>query len=104
MKETSVQQLKEKKDQNEAFTLLDVRDPHELHISSLGGQLIPLEDLSERLDELNPDDEIVVMCRSGARSAKACEILEENGFSNVSNLKGGINAWAKEIDPSLPVY
>lgn len=104
MKETTVQQLKEKKDRNDTFTLLDVREPHELHISSLDGQHIPLDDLPGRVDELNADDEIVVMCRSGARSAKACEILEKNGFSNVSNLKGGINEWAKEIDNSLPVY
>ncbi|MFO7846508.1 MAG: rhodanese-like domain-containing protein [Balneolaceae bacterium] len=104
MKEITVQELKEKKDRNDTFTLLDVREPHELHISSLDGKHIPLDDLPGNLDNLNPDEETIILCRSGARSAQACKFLEKNGFKNVSNLKGGINAWAKEIDRSLPVY
>ena len=104
MKETTVQELKEKKDRNDDFTLLDVREPHEYQISNIDGTLIPLDDLPGRTDELDKDKEIVVMCRSGARSAQAVKLLEKKGFENVSNLVGGVNAWAKEIDTSLPVY
>lgn len=104
MKEISVEELKEKKDKNENFTLLDVRETHEYYISNIGGLLVPLDQLQKRLDDLDKHEEIIVMCRSGGRSAKACELLSENGFTNVSNLKGGINQWAKSIDSSLPVY
>lgn len=104
MKETTVQELKKKKDSNDHFTLLDVREPHEYQISNIDGKLIPLDDLPGKLDELDKEKEIVVMCRSGARSAKAVQLLEKKGFKNVSNLVGGVNAWAKEIDTSLPVY
>ncbi len=104
MKETTVQELKEKKDRNDDFTLLDVREPHEYQISNIDGTLIPLDDLPGRTDELEKNKEIVVMCRSGARSAQAVKFLENKGFENVSNLVGGVNAWAKEIDTSLPVY
>jgi adenylyltransferase/sulfurtransferase len=104
MKEITVQELKEKKDRNDDFTLLDVREPHEYQISNIDGELIPLDKLPDRVDELNKEKEIVVMCRSGGRSANACQFLEKKGFKNVSNLVGGVNAWAKEIDTSLPVY
>lgn len=104
MKETTVQELKQKKDSNDDFTLLDVREPHEYHISNINGKLIPLDDLPGELDELDKEKEIVVMCRSGARSGQAVQLLEKKGFKNVSNLVGGVNAWAKEIDTSLPVY
>lgn len=104
MKETTVQELKEKIDRKDDFTLLDVREPHEYQISNIDGTLIPLDDLPGRTDELDKDKEIVVMCRSGARSANACNLLEKKGFKNVSNLVGGVNAWAKEIDTSLPIY
>lgn len=105
MKETTVEELKKKKDSGDKFTLLDVREPHEVHISKIeNSTLIPLDDLPGHLDELEKKNEIVVMCRSGARSAQACELLEKNGFGNVSNLKGGVNEWAKKIDTSLPVY
>lgn len=104
MKETTVEELKKKMDQEEDFILLDVREPYEYQISNIDGKLIPQDDLPDRLDELDKSKEIVVMCRSGARSAKACNFLKKNGFNNVSNLKGGVNAWAREIDNSLPVY
>ncbi|MEX2456857.1 MAG: rhodanese-like domain-containing protein [Balneolaceae bacterium] len=104
MKELTVQELKKKKDNNETFTLLDVREEFEFHISNIDGQLIPLDQLPDRLGELDKEKEVVVMCRTGGRSAKACELLTENGFKNVSNLKGGVNAWAQEIDTTLPVY
>ena len=106
MKEITVQDLKDKMDAGEDFFLLDVREPHEYAISNIDGTLIPLGELPNRLNEIEDqrDKEVVVMCRSGGRSAQGLKILEKNGFSNVINLKGGVNAWAKEIDPSKPVY
>ncbi|MFN3308770.1 MAG: ThiF family adenylyltransferase, partial [Anaerolineales bacterium] len=85
--------------------LIDVREPHELEISRLpGAQLIPLGQLAARLSELDSAEEIVLFCKAGTRSARALELLLSAGFRKVKNLKGGINAWAREVDPSLPVY
>lgn len=106
MKEITVEQLKKKIDHKESFQFLDVREPFEAHLSSINVKTvsIPLDDLEANLDQLEKAEEIVVMCRSGNRSAQACELLEHNGFNNVANLKGGINEWAAKIDPSLPRY
>lgn len=85
--------------------LLDVREPHELEISHLeGATLIPLGQLAARLSELNSAEEMVVFCKGGTRSARALDLLLSAGFRKVKNLKGGINAWANEIDPSMPIY
>ena len=85
--------------------LIDVREPHELMISSLeGAQLIPLGQLAGKLSELDTAEDLVLFCKSGARSARALELLVGAGFRKVKNLKGGINAWAVEVDQSLPVY
>jgi adenylyltransferase/sulfurtransferase len=85
--------------------LLDVREPHELEISHIeGATLIPLGQLAARLSELDSAEEMVVFCKAGTRSARALELLLSAGFRKVKNLKGGINAWAKDIDPSLPIY
>lgn len=85
--------------------LIDVREPHELEISQIpGAQLIPLGQLAARLSELDSAEEIVLFCKAGTRSARALEVLHSAGFRKVKNLKGGINAWAKEVDPSLPIY
>lgn len=85
--------------------LIDVREPHELEISALPNEeLIPLGELASRLSELNTADDIVIFCKSGTRSARALELLVSAGFRKVKNLKGGINAWAEDIDPSLPIY
>jgi molybdopterin/thiamine biosynthesis adenylyltransferase/rhodanese-related sulfurtransferase len=90
---------------NRSVLLLDVREPHELEISRIeGARLIPLGQLSSRLSELDRREEIVVFCRTGSRSCYAVEILRNAGFVKVKNLKGGINAWAKETDPNIPVY
>lgn len=93
----------------EPVFLLDVREPFEQYQSKINyerSQLIPLGELPDRLDELEPEkgSEIVCICRSGARSSRACRLLEKKGFEKVRNLKGGINQWAREIDTSLPVY
>jgi len=98
-------QLADKLRQGEDIHLLDVREPHELEISQLqGADLIPLGQLAARLSELDSADEMVVLCKSGTRSARALELLASAGFRKVKNLKGGINAWAQEVDPSLPIY
>ncbi|MBI5296547.1 MAG: molybdopterin-synthase adenylyltransferase MoeB [Chloroflexi bacterium] len=85
--------------------LLDVREPHELQISALPGVLnIPLGQLASRLSELDSARDMVVFCKAGTRSARALELLVSAGFKKVRNLKGGINAWAKEVDTTLPIY
>ncbi len=85
--------------------LLDVREPHELQISALPNALnIPLGQLAGRLSELNSADDMVVFCKGGTRSARALELLSSAGFKKVKNLKGGINAWAKDVDTKLPIY
>ncbi|MCW9706864.1 rhodanese-like domain-containing protein [Fodinibius salsisoli] len=109
MEEITVEQLKQKIDDQEGTFVLDVREPFEKYQSDINydqSTLIPLGELASRIDEIEDkkDKEIVCMCRSGGRSAEACKILGTNGFSNVKNLKGGINEWARKIDTSLPVY
>jgi molybdopterin/thiamine biosynthesis adenylyltransferase/rhodanese-related sulfurtransferase len=85
--------------------LVDVREPHELEISRLPNATnIPLGQLAARLSELDSAEDMVIFCKSGARSARGLELLVSAGFKKVKNLKGGINAWAKEVDKNLPVY
>jgi molybdopterin/thiamine biosynthesis adenylyltransferase/rhodanese-related sulfurtransferase len=89
----------------EKIRLIDVREPHEVAISSLPGEeLIPLGQLAARLCELNSAEDIVVFCKTGSRSSRALELLVSAGFKKVRNLTGGINAWAREVDKKLPVY
>lgn len=85
--------------------LLDVREPHELEISRLeGARNIPLGELAARLSELDSAQEIVLFCKMGSRSRRALELLLSAGFRRVKHLKGGINAWARDVDKTLPVY
>ena len=103
--EIDVHALKERLDQPEPFTLVDVREPEEAAICRLpDAVLIPLGELADRLNELDRDAEILVHCKSGGRSAKAVELLLAEGFSNARNIQGGINAWSTEIDESVPLY
>jgi adenylyltransferase/sulfurtransferase len=106
--EITVQDLKARLDLKKAgkddFVLVDVREPHEYQICHLNGLLIPLGDLPSRVHELNSADDIVVHCRSGARSGKAVDFLRKAGFRKVKNLKGGILAWSDQVDPSVPKY
>jgi molybdopterin/thiamine biosynthesis adenylyltransferase/rhodanese-related sulfurtransferase len=89
----------------EKLHLIDVREPHELEISHLeGAELVPLGQFASHMSELDSSEEIVLFCKAGTRSARALEILASAGFQKAKNLKGGINAWAEEIDPSLPIY
>ncbi len=100
------QELKRRLDAKEDIFVLDVREPHEYQIVNLGAPLIPVGDIERRSSELadKKDREIVVHCKSGARSQRAAVALKQAGFTNVSNLTGGILAWADKIDPSLPKY
>ena len=101
----SVQELKRKLDTKEKFELVDVREPFEYDICRIpGSKLIPLGELASRMSELDSADEIVLQCKSGARSAKALKLLREAGFTKLNNLEGGIAAWADEVDPSMPKY
>ncbi|CAN5493520.1 hypothetical protein BH09BAC6_BH09BAC6_21850 [soil metagenome] len=104
MKEISVQELKEKLDNKEDFQLIDVREDFEYEMSNLGGKLIPLGGILIETEKIDKNKPVVVMCRSGKRSAAAIMQLEQQGFTNLYNLKGGILAWAAEIDPELSVY
>jgi adenylyltransferase/sulfurtransferase len=102
----SVEALKAKLDAKEDIFVLDVREPHEYPIANLGAPLIPVGSLEGRIAELaaQKNSEIIVHCRSGARSQKAATILKSAGFTNVSNLTGGILAWADKIDPTMAKY
>ncbi len=102
--EIPVEELKRRLDGGEDIFVLDVREPHEYQICNIHGHLIPLGDLPKRVHELDSSREIVVHCKSGARSAKAVDFLRQSGFKRASNLTGGILAWAERIDPSLPKY
>ena len=104
MNEITVQELKEKIDKGEDFQLIDVREDFEYETSNLGGQLIPLGGVLIEAEKISKDKPVVVMCRSGKRSAAAIMQLEQRGFTNLTNLKGGILAWQAEIDPELSVY
>jgi len=105
MPEVSVQELAEKKKNGETFTLLDIREPHELQVSHLESSLhIPMRQVPSRLKELDKDAEILVLCRTGNRSAQITQVLLMQGFRNAKNVAGGINAYAQEIDSSLTVY
>ncbi len=102
--EIQVAELKRRLDTGDDIFVLDVREPHEYQICNVGGYLIPLGDLPKRIHELDSSREIVVHCKSGARSAKAVDFLRKSGFKRASNLTGGILAWAEKIDPSIPKY
>ncbi|SIQ68527.1 Rhodanese-related sulfurtransferase [Aromatoleum tolulyticum] len=85
--------------------LLDVREPVEFGICRIeGSTLMPMASVPARQAELDPDDEIVVICHHGGRSAQVCMFLERQGFSRVINLAGGVAAWAAQVDPTMPQY
>ncbi|MBE8712974.1 rhodanese-like domain-containing protein [Sphingobacterium hungaricum] len=104
MREITVQDLKSMIDRNEEFQLIDVREPFEYEVSNLNGDNIPLSGVVIESDKISKDIPVVVQCRSGKRSAQAIMLLEQEGFTNLSNLKGGILAWKEELDPELDVY
>lgn len=91
-------------DKGEDFQLIDVREPHEAEICQIGGLLIPMNTVPDHIDEIARDKPVVIHCRSGARSGRIVEYLESQGYDNLYNLRGGILAWADEIDPEMAKY
>src|SRR6266568_322016 len=100
----TVKELKRRIDAGEDVQLIDVREPYEYQIAQIGGKLIPQNDVPQRLAEIPRDREIVVQCRSGARSQRIAEFLKQSGYPKVVNLAGGILAWSDEIDPKVQKY
>ncbi|MGD0732613.1 MAG: rhodanese-like domain-containing protein [Terracidiphilus sp.] len=102
--EIGAEELKQRLDSGENLFLLDVRDEFEFEISNIGGQLIPLPELSGRVNELNADLNIVTVCKMGPRGAKAAKLLHNAGFTHVWNLTGGIHAWSDRVDHTVRKY
>jgi len=102
--EISVTELKRKMDAGENINVLDVREPHEYEVANIGVRLVPLGELPQRLAEFDQNENFAIHCKTGGRSAKAVKLLQDAGFQNVYNVKGGITAWSEEIDPSIPTY
>ena len=103
--EITAPEVKKMMDEKIPFVLVDVREQHEFQICRIPGSiLIPLGEVPKRMHELNSADEIVVHCRSGMRSAQAVDFLMKAGFRKIHNLKGGVLAWADQVDPTMPKY
>jgi rhodanese-related sulfurtransferase len=102
--EIRLEELKQRLDAGENLFLLDVRDEFEYDISNIGGQLIPLAELSKRVNELDANREIVTVCKMGPRGAKAAQVLHKASFTQVRNLAGGIHAWSDRVDHSVRKY
>jgi len=102
--EITVRELKQKMDAGEDINVLDVREPHEYEVANIGVKLVPLGELPRRLAEFDQNENFAIHCKTGGRSAKAVKLLQDAGFENVYNVKGGITAWSEEIDPSVPKY
>ncbi len=98
-------ELKQKMESGAHFRLIDVRETHEWEIAHIpGAQLIPLGALAAHMNELDSAEEVILLCRTGARSGKALDLLRGAGFRRLKNVKGGIVAWARDVDPSVPTY
>lgn len=105
VKEITVSQLAEWIDSGKEFQLIDVREPHEYAIAEIGGILIPLAQVVDNADQISQEKPVVIHCRSGVRSANAIIALQElHGWGHLYNLKGGILAWADEIDQTVTKY
>jgi len=104
MKEVTVQDLRKMMDEKQEFQLIDVRESYEFDNGNLGGLNLPLGSVLEQTDDIPRAMPVILYCRSGMRSAAAIRELESRfGFTNLANLKGGILAWSKEIDPGIQV-
>ena len=105
MKEVTATELKKMIDDGKDFQLIDVREEYEFEIANLGGELLPMGELMHNIDKITRDKDVVIHCRSGARSATVINQLEKmHGFQNLFNLKGGILGYAKDVDNSLTTY
>jgi adenylyltransferase/sulfurtransferase len=98
-------ELKRWLDEGRDFQLIDVRSPQEYAICNIAGaRLVPLQDLADELESLDPAVHYVVHCHSGARSTRAVQVMRQQGFARSQNLAGGIDAWSRKVDPSVPRY
>ncbi len=105
MKQIDVQALHDRREAGEKFVLLDVRENDEVEYCKIAGSLhIPMNQVPTRVQELNPQDTIVVYCHKGGRSMQVARFLDAKGFQEVFNLHGGISEWSQRIDPSVPMY
>jgi len=103
--EITVTDLKNKFDNGEDIQLIDVREPIEFEICHLPATLIPLGDIPKKVELIAKDKPVIIICHHGFRSAQAIQYLTQRfGFNNLLNLKGGIHAWALQIDPAMPTY
>lgn len=101
----SPKRAKELLDSNEEIILLDVREQWENNIARIeGSEIIPLSRLQEDFKKLNPNDKIIVYCHHGSRSFYAGSFLKQQGFTDIYNLEGGIDAWSSDVDPNVPTY
>ena len=101
MKEITLSELKNLKESNADFQLIDVREQHEVDSCAIGGEHIPMGDVMGNIDKISKSKQVIIHCKMGGRSGAICNALDSAGFDNVYNLKGGIVAWANEIEPSL---
>ena len=105
IEEISPEELKRRQTSGVPPRLIDVREPWEVAMAAIPGAIhIPLNELPQRLGELDPKADTVVMCKAGGRSLRAAMFLQTRGFSHVANLTGGIDAWTRDVDPSLQSY
>ena len=105
MNEISVLDLAQRHDAGEDFLLLDVREPDEIATAAIPwATTIPMGQIPQRLAELPADKPIAVLCHGGGRSARVTAFLNENGFPQAVNVAGGIDAWSRDVDPSVPAY
>ncbi|MFN8164852.1 MAG: rhodanese-like domain-containing protein [Bacteroidia bacterium] len=104
MKEITVHELKEKMDRKEDFQLIDVREPFEFEICNLSGELIPMGIFMTETERVSKDKPVIIHCKSGGRSSVIVNELMKQGYENVYNLKGGILAYVREIDPTMTAY
>jgi len=104
--EITPEEVKTKMDQGEKFTLVDVREPWEFETASMdGAKLIPMGDVPARAhQELDPEDHIVVVCHHGVRSMNVTAWLRQQGFEKSQSMRGGIDAWSRQVDGNVPVY
>jgi adenylyltransferase/sulfurtransferase len=100
----TAKELKRRIDAGEQIYILDVREPWEHKVAQIGGKLIPMNEIPQRLSELDREREIIVHCHHGVRSQRVAEFLQQSGFPRVVNLAGGIDAWSCEVDPTVPKY
>lgn len=106
MQEMTVEQLKSRLEQNaDKPLLIDVREPWEFAVCHIdGSKLVPMREIPNKLNDIEADKDIIVICHTGMRSRQVCYFLENAGFGNVFNLSGGVHAWAQQIDPNMPTY